>query len=287
MKLIPVCGLVVASVLVVGAGELRVPADAKQVSVSIVRRVDVAYNVVTRAKPLEFDATGPTWLRVYTRLWWPAGKTGKVRYRLALGQDEAERPVEFDVGISPSSFGPRGRKLAQWRSFFIQVPAGSNHYRLAIAEAPGDTLGVRIVEQPPRPWQAVAITGVRSLTFVEGRDTSRLFELGKGQSVPVELIGPCRVRVRARLDFDPSMNGVQGFVMTATEGKVQLGTSNLRAGRSPAAVYLNEPAVVPSSERTLRFSLPEGRHDVVLQLGGTLAKSAAVRVEMLPGEKYE
>jgi len=287
MKLIPVCGILAATVLVAGAGEVRVPADAKQFDVSIVRRVDVAYNVVTRAKPLEFDATGPTWLRVYTRLWWPAGRTGTVKYRLALGQDEAERAIDFEAGLSTSSLGPGNRRLGQWRSFFIQVPAGGNHYRLAVAEAPGDTVGVRIIEQSPRPWQGVGIAAAQPFVLAEGRDTSRFFELRKGKDVPVELVGPCHVRVRVRLNFDPSMNGVQSFVVTASEGKTRLAKGSLRASRSPAAAYVNEPAVVPSTERTLRFSLPDGRHEVLIQLGGTLAKSAAVRVEALAGEKYE
>jgi hypothetical protein len=269
------------------AAPVRVSSDARQVNVSIVRRVEVPYYVVSKAKPLEFEVTGPTWLRIYTRVFWPATATGPQRYRLSLWQDDAERPIETDAVLSPSSYGPKGRKLGAWRSFFVQVPAGSVRYRLAVNDAPSETVGVRIVEQAPRPWQAQAVIGVRALNLVEGRDTSRYYEIRKGQSMRLELVGPCHVRVRCRLGFDPSMAGTQGFVLTASEGKTQLAKASLRAAKSPAAAYVDEPGVVPSTERALRFSLPEGRHEVVLQLTGTLAKTAGVRVETLSGEKYE
>ena len=287
MKLIPVCGLVVASVLVVGAGDVRIPADAKQVNVSIVRRVDVAYNVVTRTKPLEFDATGPEWLRVYTRLWWPAGKTGTQHYELSLWQDDAARPVQFDVGLSPTSFGPGGRKVGQWRSFFIQVPSGAVHYRLALDQAASDTVAVRILQQAPKPAQDVTLRDVPELTLVEGAATTRFYRIDKGRPTLVSVDGPCRVTIRIRLSFDPSMNGVQGFTLDVTDARGAVAKLGARAGRSVAATYTNEPSILPSNERTLRFSLPSGRHDLTLLLGGTLAKSCGVSVGVVPGDKYE
>jgi hypothetical protein len=256
------------------------------VNVSIVRRVDVQYEVLTRSSPLELDVTGPTWLRVYTRVWWPGAETAAVTYRLSLWQEDDERTIEQTAGRSGSSIGPGGRKVGEWRSFFVQVPAGASHYRLVLNQAPADTVGVRIVEQAPRPWQPAAIGAGRLLTLVEGRDTARFRELTRDRPLKVEFAGPCRVRVRARLNFVPSMSGTHGFVLTAEE-RTQLARKSMRVSRSPAGVYTDEPAVLPSTERTLLFNLPAGKHEVLLRLSGTLARSAAVRVEVLAGEKYE
>lgn len=269
------------------AAEVKVSTNVGQVSVSIVRRVDVNYYLVTGRSPLEFDAQGAEWLRVYTRLWWPEGKTGTQRYKLTLWQDEAGRPIQFDVGASSSSHGPQGRKVGEWRSFFIQVPSGGSHYRLVLDEAVGDTVAVRVVEQAPKPAHDVAVPGVRALTLVEGKDTSRFYEIGKGQPVRVAIDGPCRVTVRARLNFDPSVSGVQWFRLSAIEAKGEVASRNMRVGRSPAAVYSNEPSLLPSTERTLRFNLATGHHELTLSLSGTLARSGAVRVEVVPGDKYE
>jgi hypothetical protein len=147
-------------------------------------------------------------------------------------------------------------------------------------------VAVRIVRQAPRPWLPL-VTGGRSLSLIEGRDTVRYHELVKAAPLPLELDGPCRVRVRARLNFGPALVGTQSFVVTVTESQKSIARRSLRVGRSPAATWADEPGLVPSSERTFSFSLADGRHRLSLGLSGTLAASAAVRVEFLPAEKYE
>ena len=273
--------------VVARAGEVRVTAGAKPVDLSVVRRVSVAYHPVATGSPLEFDAEGPCWLRVYTRPWWPVGVDGALKYGLSLWLGDVERPVSLETGLSTSSYGPGGRKVGEWRSFFVQVPEGTNHYRLELANGRADTVGVRFALQAPQPGRPVAIRGARELTLADGRDTSRWFELRTGQAARLELTGPCRVRIGARLNFEPGLPGAQNFVLTVQEGKSVLARRNMKAARSPSAAYLNEPGLVPSSERTLRFSLPSGRHDLTLLLGGTLAKSGAVAAEVVAGEKYE
>ena len=269
------------------AGELKVAGGAKPEDVSIIRRVDVAYYPVTKQGPLEFDVEGPCWLRVYTRLWWPAGAGGLLKYGLSLWQDDVERPVSFETGLSMSSFGPGDRKVGEWRSFYVQVPEGRSHYRLAVTSGPAETVGVRLALQSPRPGRQVAIPGARELVLADGRDTSRLWELATGQAATLELVGPCRVRVHARLSFDPGLPGAQNFVLAIHEGKSLLARGNMKAARSASASYVNEPGLIPSSERTLRFSLPSGRHQLTLMLSGTLAKSGAAAVEVVAVEKYE
>ena len=101
------------------------------------------------------------------------------------------------------------------------------------------------------------------------------------------LVGPCRVRVRTRLSFDPGLPGAQNYVLAVREGKSLLVRRNMKAARSPSASYVNEPGLIPSSERTLRFSLSSGRHQLTLMLSGTLAKSGAAAVEVYAAEKYE
>jgi hypothetical protein len=269
------------------AGEVKVAAGTKSVDVSVIRRVDVAYHPVTKRTPLEFDVVGPCWLRVYTRLWWPGGAAGPLKYGLSLWQDDVERPVSFETGLSTSSFGPGERKVGEWRSFFVQVPEGNSRFRLALTSGAAETVGVRLALQSPRPGRPAVIPGARELVLVDGRDTSQLRELKTGQVAAIELVGPCRVRVHTRINFEPGLPGVQNFVLAVREGKSLLVRRNMKAARSPSASYLNEPGLIPSSERTVKFNLPSGRHQLTLILSGTLAKSGAVGVEVVAGEKYE
>jgi hypothetical protein len=246
----------------------------------------VKYYLLTSGAPLEFQVDGPTWLRVYTRLWWPQSGTDRERYRVSLWQEDVARPIEYEAGLSPSSFGPGRKKLGQWRSFFVQVPPGANHYRLVLDQARSDTVGVRFAFQSPRPWQSAGLP-TRALELVEGRDTVTFHEAPARQPVSLSVEGPCRVRLRARLSFTPELLGEQGFVLSVSEKKNTLVRRAFRVSRSPSAVYANASGLAPSTERTVRFNLGAGRHELSLLISGTMARTGALAVELLAGEKYE
>jgi hypothetical protein len=267
------------------AEQVEVSSSSERVDVSVIQRMDLGYYLLTANRPLEFEVQGPTWIRVYTRLWWPDGVDWEQQYRMSLWQGDVERPLAFESGLSKSSFGPDRRRVGKWRSFYVQVPSGVNNYRLKLDDAPCDTVGIRFTFRAPKPWQQVEVQGLR-LLLADGGDTIRMTRLESGAPLNVTVSGPCRLRVSARLNFEPSMVGAQNFVLTVDRGEQQVATDNFRVSRS-GAVYVNEPGLVPSSRRSLRFNLGEGVHRLSILLSGTLARSAGVLVERIANEKYE
>ncbi len=271
----------------VSGAEVKTTGGAGVAAVSVVRRVDLEYHLLTRSAPLEFEVEGPTWLRVYSRLWWPANAQGLQSYRLTLWQDDAERPEQFDVGLSSSSFGPDGRRVSQWRSFFLQVPAGPNRYRLVLDRSPAETVGVRFAFQSPRPWRSVELAGLPVLELESSTMAGRFWRVAPNRPAMATIDGPCRVQVRVRLNYDASLAGRQGLVLTATVDGRQQARQGFQVWRSDGATWRGVADLVPSTPRTMRFNLPEGKHEISLLLSGTLAKSAGLAVEYLPVEKYE
>lgn len=268
------------------AAEVKVSSSAGTAQVSVIRRVELDYYLVTKAKSLEFRVSGPTWLKVYTRLWWPESGLQKANYSLSLWQEDMERSLVFETELSPSSFGPVGQKLAKWRSFYIQVPDGDNWYRLTLEEAPSGTVGVRFTYEKPAEWQQVNLNDARRLELVGESRRTTLYELRKESPLSFSVTGPCRLRVRARLNYGPEMDGRQNFILSIREGDSVLQTANLRTARS-AAVYDNEVGFLPSREETMKIRLGPGEHRLDLKLSGTLAGSAAVRVERIADQIYE
>ncbi|MEO0081310.1 MAG: hypothetical protein ABIL25_03325 [candidate division WOR-3 bacterium] len=275
-----------AVVGVASAAGVKVTGSAGTARVSVVRRVELDYYLVTREKPLEFSVTGPEWLRVFTRLWLPVSGDSEYVYRLSLWQDDVERPLEFRTRRSGSSYGPAGQPVGRWRSFYIEVPAGENRYRLVLNDAPASAVGVRFSFRKPAAWKAVELHG-RELFLVQAGNKERLYELRPGESARVEIAGPCRVRIRTRLNYTAEMQGAQNFVLAVQEQDSAIDRKNLRVVRSTVASYENLTDVVPSSEATVRFALGEGVHPLVITLSGTFARSAGIVVETIAIEKYE
>ncbi len=277
-------GLLVLAAVPVSGQSLTVDGSADEVTVSVVRRVELDYFLVSSGRPIEFSATGPTWLRVYTRLWWPEGASGTRTYRLSLWQEDAERPLEFETGRSKSSYGTDGHPVGKWRSFYIQVPEGKSSYRLECREG---AVAVRFAFQRKRPWSEVRVEEQVPVTLTLGVDSLAYHRVETGSPARFSVRGPGYVRIRTRLDYDPSMVGAQNFVLTAAEGEEELVQKNFRVTRSGTAHYIETPELVPSTERATKFRVGEGTHRLTLVVNGTLARSAGVRVEFHPSEKYE
>jgi len=279
--------LILAGLLATAPGaEVTVMGSAGSADVSVVRRVDLDYHLVAAGRPLEFEVDGPTWVRAYTRAWWPPGEEGSRAYRLSLWQDEVERGLSFETRRSSSSYADGGKAVGRWRSFYIQVPDGRNSYRLEVDDAPLDTVGVRFSFQRPRPWEGVELDLERR-TLVQGETEETFYRLEAGSPSWFSVTGPCRVKVKARLDFVPGMVGAQNFRMSVSEGDRVLAEDNFRVTRSLAATYSGAAGTVPSVERTLRFKLGAGSHRLRAGLSGTLGPSAGFRVERITSEKYE
>ncbi|MEO0073065.1 MAG: hypothetical protein ABIK43_00190 [candidate division WOR-3 bacterium] len=83
------------------------------------------------------------------------------------------------------------------------------------------------------------------------------------------------------------MSDRQSYTVMLRDGDRELKSALLHATRSMTAVFAEMPEVVPSTERSTYFELEGGYHTVTLVLGGTIASSGAIAVEVLPAEKYE
>lgn len=270
------------------------------VKISVVRRVNIEYRLLTKEQPLTFEIdsgfsdnnTAGGWLRIYTRIWWPAGVNRLQHYSLSFWYGDSEIRSELETRRSKSSYGPDGRSVGEWRSFFVPIPRDRTPCRLVLNDGVVETVAIRIAFQSPRPWQPQPLVDLKRLTLVNGTDgrdsVSQVYwRILPDQAVTVRLRGPCRVRVRTRINYDPEMSGGQNYLLVIRDDNQELKNVSLHVNRSRTARFLEASDVVPSTERSVYFETEEGLHSLRLTLTGTLAKSGAVAVEILPKERYE
>lgn len=293
MRSLSVCWVVLTAILpVAAAASVTIRSSGSQVPISVVRRVDVSYHILTRRQPLEFDAksdSGRGWLRVYTRLWWPVGAAGRQVYTLSLWQGESEREFRFETVLSASSYGPGRHQVGSWRSFFVELPTGTTSYRLALTGG-AETVAVRIVHSSPRPWRSLELAGLPRVAVEDQRNNdgiTPMYAVKPGDIVPVTVRGPARLRLRVRLNYDATMAGEQGLMVGVTLNDSLLFRRGLRVVKEPGASCLDMPACVPSRERSLRLSVGPGDQRLCIKVTGTVAKTALVAVDYLSGEVYE
>ena len=252
-------------------------------NIEIVTTKTQEYLLLTKKEPITLTVEGPTSLRVYTRILLPSRTSGDHLYKLILAESPMEeRIISFETALSAVTSDVHGTAVSKWRSFYIDVPDGENTYTLTHWTSPKDTILVRFAYESPQPWTIVGATEYQStLETIEGGATTRYYELPKSEKVTVKVVGPTRIRITTRLNYDETLFGEQSFTLVANDNGTEV-TFPLKCNRSDALIYQNRSDIVPSNARSVYLSLDEGMHSVTFTISGTLAKSVAVLFETEP-----
>ncbi|MGQ9707530.1 MAG: hypothetical protein ACUVUR_01475 [bacterium] len=285
------------SLLIVAAGAKIEPREkVKQVGLSVIRRVTVDYYLLSRNRPVEFNVTqipdSGLWLRVYTRLYFSNDATEKGHYSLFFQKRDSIRKFRFETKVSPSTLGPQGQRVGEWRSFYVRLLPGENSFSLKLDSALSETVAVRFNLQPPRPWETVIVPGVKELTLIiKEQDRAvrkgKYYRLNTGESFSFSTSGPGRLRLRLRIDFYPGIQGRQSFVVQVEEnGCVRL-ERTLRVSKDLSAQYQEVGDVIPSVERRIDFAIGDGEHNLTIKITGTITKTAVLAIDRLVNERYE
>src|SRR4030042_4118122 len=157
----------------------------QQYDIEIVTKKKDTYYLLVKGKPTEITVEGPTYLRIYTRIPWTDDAGKNQIYKLVLTENELDEQIlTFESEKSAVSKNEKGRFLSKWRSFYIEVPEGTNIYQLQHWASPGDTILYKIAYESPRTWQDMPATEYGSIIeAVEEEKIIKYYELTKNEPV--------------------------------------------------------------------------------------------------------
>ncbi|MBE0432010.1 hypothetical protein IBX73_00940 [candidate division WOR-3 bacterium] len=258
--------------------QLKEIQPAKKMEIEIVTKQTDEYLLLTKNEPVSFSVEGPTYLRVYTRIIWPKGNLGSQIYKLILQENKRDESIiTLESEESVVSKDNKGRTISKWRTFYIEVPEGSNHYRLTHWSSPNDTILVKFAYESPKKWTEVHATEYNAtIEAVEEERILKYYELKKNEEITLRINGPARLRVISRLNYDERMIGDQNYTILVEDG----GTTEkfaLKGYKSQIITYKDRRNIVPSNARSFHMNLKEGTHVLRFTLTGTVAESAALR----------
>lgn len=272
--------------------DLTVESKNRTINISVIKRVTQRYYLLTKDNPLNLTIVGPNWVRVYTRLLFLKGMAEKANYKIVISEDEEERIVSLVTEKSKSAIGPGNKEFGKWRSFFIEVPKGENHYKFSLWQAPSDTVAVRFSLEEPKEWTSLRFepgTAPDNFQLIasEAGKTIDYYELTTDKPIRLELTGPLRIKVATRLNYDITLDGAQKFAIRILEDGKEQQTATFRVIKSETIKYQNKADMIPSLERSFYLQIPEGKHKFEFQLIKTQARSAGLRFLSKAPEKYE
>ncbi|MEO0132454.1 MAG: hypothetical protein ABIK73_05960 [candidate division WOR-3 bacterium] len=283
--------VILLSILPVAAQEpnIEIKKHSPRTTISVIKRVEQEYYLLTKDKPLEFSVEGPTYLRIYSRLLWQPTMAKQENYKIIVSEEqESEKILSFTSELSNTARGANKTQYAKWRSFYLEVPKGKHNYKLTLLEAKSETVAVRISSERPTEYRKIIPEKpYRELQFVERERVTNYYEVSGKNPVRVKVDGPAILRVTCRLNYDYTMEGKQSYSISANVGGKEWQAKTFRTTKSETGLYKNAPELVPSLPSNMYLHIPPGTYIIEFVLKATLAKSGALNFHYKPKEQYE
>jgi hypothetical protein len=266
--------------------------DVKKISprttLSVIKRVEQEYYLLTKNIPIELSVSGPTSIRVYSRLLWHNNMTDSQPYKLIIRQADQDKVLSFITEKSKSTYDANKQSYGKWRSFYLDIPAGLNNYKLTLLEAQSETVAVRFNFEKPKEYKKSSPYGTyRELQFVENEKVTNYHELKLDEPVKIKIEGPLSIKAVCRINYDYTLEGKQNFTLATTVQGKEWRTKTFRVSKSETGMYKNAPELIPSTPVNFFINVPPGTYIIDFNLKGTLAKTAGISFYSKPLELYE
>lgn len=244
-----------------------------------------AYFRVTPQAPLTVPVEGPARLRVVTRVELPAGSRQVATY--VVRATEGARVLEelSTESSAADQVRPAAGKgaLGKSRKLTFDVPAGSHRITLGLSGAASALL--RIQQAVPAggevPMVSLApVSASRSVSVLEGEKTIPYYSVLPGQPVRLRVVGPTSLELMARLDFDATMRGTQSYRLRLVENGKLLKEARLNTTKATTASYSNLADRVPSKFDRILFAVPDGVHEITVELAAPARGSAEIHARI-------
>lgn len=279
--------ILLIGVILTTAQTIEISKSSPRTVINVVKRVDQEYYLLTKDQPVEFTVSGPTMIRVYSRLLWHDNMTGKQSYKFIVAEQGIEKISSFETEKSNSAFGSKKETFGKWRSFYLNVLTGNVNYRLSLLEAKSDTVAIRFSFEKPKEYKKVVpLIQSREFQLVENEKMTTYYELKPNEPIKVKVQGPIELKAVCRLNYDYTLEGSQNYTIFAMVSGKEWQSKTFKTQKS-GSTYKNIPELIPSTLSNYFLKVPPGSYQIEFNLKGTLAKSVVISLYSKILEFYE
>jgi hypothetical protein len=265
----------------VGGQEITVERSVGTLSLALRTGVE-SYQMLTRRQPIEFRVTGPTMVRIYTRLVWHSGLAAQETYELVTERADWSRRDTLRSERSASARSATGQLFGKWRSVYLRVPRGTHRYRLRLGKSGSDTVAARFESQAlPRGTEVPAVGKSEAIEAIDDSTSSLWYPAAEDSDLVFAVSGPARLDVSARLLFPRGTSGRRRFTLRAWAVESAGIEKSFEVLRSKSARLADPSGGSPSVVRRIRLNVPGGEHQVRVRM---LGRSGLVRIQSFPGK---
>lgn len=252
------------------------------------------YYRVSSDSPVSFSIKGPAQLRLVSRVVFSSTKSPAIAYRIRLaGEGRVWKEHATESSPAPKArLKEGGAPVGKSRAVLVKVPDGEHALTLS-CEGPATVLvRILVAERSAVGAKLVSITpveAVRSVTVSEGEKLISYYTVTTARPARLRIVGPTRLELSVRLDFDSTMRGVQPYKISVAESGHRPRDARFRTTKSAAATYTDLKDRVPSKLDRMVLDLGPGLHDLSVALveprGGSIEIHARIPEQTIGGQE--
>ncbi len=239
------------------------------------------YYILKKGAPVSLQVEGPGKLTVTSRVKIPAGGSANPRYSIRVKEGKNTLKLySTQTEQSDAAFKPAGESAGKSRKFTMKVPEGMFTYEFLLEESSGDAalrFSFQGSKQSGKRTAIEPLTYDRIVTATVNEKLIAYFVSSVDRQATLRVIGPTKVRVTTRLNYDETMKGSQKYSVVVSEKGVRVVARPLQTTKSVDLSYKEWKEVVPGKAMSFSFEVPDGEHVYSFALDQSLAHSVSLR----------
>lgn len=260
-----------------------VPVNAKGVSL-IINEKEKEYYSITQHTPVTVQVDGPGILKIVSRLRLPRNSSSVEKYSLRITEGKNTlKSHSTQTDKSESGFRSSDDLAGKSRKFSLKVPEGSFTYEVWLDDTPREA-ALRFQFLPEKKKQQLVsvepLSYDRIVTAMIREKAIAYYVASTERDVQLRVVGPTKVKVNTRLNYDQRMKGDQKYSILVQEANTTVILKALQTTKSVGLYYTEWKEVVPGKATAFTLDVPTGTHTFAFHLRQSLAQSVSLRFSL-------
>ncbi len=270
--------LVLAGSLFAQNGNITILTPTKREPFLYMKETFSEIAVLTEATPVTIEVTGPTWIKINSRIPWHDDMKGEQYYTLIVQEDSLKETIfKKKTYRSELIFGRGNKRYGESRYSLINVPPGAHTYSFYFWNAFSDTILLDFSFATPNIWvDIIPSSYTETLTLYGNEEKQTYYTLSPEDPVEIKVSSPANIKTLTRLNYDKSMKGRYGYTIIVKEREKVLKKVSFIAEKSEIFEYENRNDIVPSKENRFFLWFARGNHTLTFHLEATPGMTAAL-----------
>jgi len=263
------------------------PLDEKGVLLSVNGK-EQTYFQLGKSGEMKLSLEGPGTLKVFSRLNFTPDLKGPHKYALEIKEgDKILKTHSTTADRSNSAYKNLELIPGKSRKFTLDVPKGFHTYRFSLKEGTPASVSLRFAyNSDADAGKLASLTPLSYSRVASALIKEKLvsyFVATPEIKVKLRIIGPTKLRIVSRLNYDYQMKGEQKYALQVAENEKLILTKPLQTSKSVGVEYKDWKEVVPGKSQTFYLDVPAGEHNYGFKLTESIAQSVSLRFSIPEG----